>query len=275
MKIIDWHAGFVSAMKLELREYEDRLVYEEEYYLANRAQKLDLLIINNKSGEPIDNPIGSIFSRHNILEYKGVGDTLTYGAFYKTLAYTSLYLYEMHKDDVYSAKDYTMTFVRNAYPRKLFKQLKRDGLVCSERILGIYDVMGMQFRTQIIVSRMLPLGIAIWLRSLTRKGTVIDVENITAGTFGLDKKHKDYADNVMDVFANANRDVMVRIKKEESPVCKAINELFADEARELKAQLEQKDAQIAQQNIELKDLRNASEENIRLKSLLAANNIAY
>lgn len=101
MSNIDWHAGFVSAMRLELRAYEDVLIYEEEHHLANRAQRLDLLIIKNDRGIKIDNPIGRIFSRYNILEYKGVGDTLTYGKFYKTLAYTSLYLYDKRRKKIW------------------------------------------------------------------------------------------------------------------------------------------------------------------------------
>ena len=47
MNIIDWHVGFVSAMKLELIESKDNLIYDEEHHIANRAQRIDLLIIKN------------------------------------------------------------------------------------------------------------------------------------------------------------------------------------------------------------------------------------
>ncbi len=76
MQKIDWHAGFVSAIKLELREYDECLTYEEEHYIANRAQRLDLLIIKNDALDVIDNPIARIFGKFNIFEYKGIGDTL-------------------------------------------------------------------------------------------------------------------------------------------------------------------------------------------------------
>ena len=66
MKKIDWHAGFVSAMKLEFIENEQDLIYDEEHPVANRAQRIDLLIIKNNNNVRIRNPIGAIFSRFNI-----------------------------------------------------------------------------------------------------------------------------------------------------------------------------------------------------------------
>ena len=57
MKNIDWHAGFVFAMKLELIENEKDLIYEEEHLIANRAQRIDLLIIKNSNDVTIRNPI--------------------------------------------------------------------------------------------------------------------------------------------------------------------------------------------------------------------------
>ena len=124
MRRIDWHAGFVSAMKLELIDNEKDLVYDEEHPLANRAQRIDLLIIKNEKDVPILNPIGAIFSKFNICEYKSPDDSLTYGDFYKILAYTGLYLNETRKNQKYGAGAFTMTFVTEAHPYRLLKLLK-------------------------------------------------------------------------------------------------------------------------------------------------------
>lgn len=70
MKKIDWHAGFVSAMKLELIENEKDLIFDEEHPIANRAQRIDLLIIKNENSAVIRNPIGTLFRKFNICEYK-------------------------------------------------------------------------------------------------------------------------------------------------------------------------------------------------------------
>ena len=37
MRIIDWHAGFISAVKLELIENEKDLIYEEEHLIAKQS----------------------------------------------------------------------------------------------------------------------------------------------------------------------------------------------------------------------------------------------
>ena len=94
---INWHEGFVSAMKLDLMENENDLQYNKEYWLTGKHQRIDLLIIKNESLAQIRNPIGAIFSKYNICEYKSPSDSLTYGDFFKILAYTGLYLDERDK----------------------------------------------------------------------------------------------------------------------------------------------------------------------------------
>ncbi len=258
---IDWHAGFVSAIKLELREYDNYLTYEEEHYIANRAQRLDLLIIKNNALDVIGNPIARIFGKFNIFEYKGIGDTLSYGDFYKTLAYTSLYLYEKKTDETYSADSYTMTFVRNSYPRKLIAHLQRDGITCTEYVPGYISVEGAIFKTQILITGRMAPGENIWLKSLTDSGTKNDLNYIISRTAELDKKYRDEADNVMDVFASANSELMQIVDKEEEAMCEAIEQWYAKRHKE---EFEEMNRQLANINEELankdEELANKAEE---------------
>ena len=92
MKKIDWHSGFVNAMKLELLANEKDLEYEDEHLIANRAQRIDLLIIKKIRTVRIVNEVGAIFDKYNIVEYKSPEDSLTLGDFYKVLGYTGIYL---------------------------------------------------------------------------------------------------------------------------------------------------------------------------------------
>ena len=259
MQKIDWHAGFVSAIKLELREYDECLTYEEEHYIANRAQRIDLLIIKNDALDVIDNPIARIFGKFNIFEYKGIGDTLSYGDFYKTLAYTSLYLYEKKTDETYSSDSYTMTFVRKSYPRKLIAHLKRDGIMCTEYAPGYINVEGAIFKTQILITGRMSPGENIWLKSLTDSGTKNDLNYIISRTTELNQKYRDEADNVIDLFASANSELMQIINKEEKAMGKAIDKWYAERHKEeieekdkLIAELIKKNKQIAEENASLK-----------------------
>ena len=245
MKIIDWHAGFVSAMKLELIANERDLVYDEEHPLANRAQRIDLLIIRNDNSVKIVNSIGGIFSKFNICEYKSPGQSLTYGDFYKILAYTGLYLNETQHNRNYNACDYTMTFVRESHPYNLFKRLAEDGIRIEDNNQGIYRLYNnLPFATQVIVTKEIPDNRKSWLKCLTRSGTVSELESILENTPALDVHNKRYADNMMDIFTSANRELVSKQIKEEPEMCNAVNELFADEIAEMKVIIADKDALI-------------------------------
>ena len=73
---IQWHPGFVAAMRLELREDREGLVFQEEYNLNTKPLEVDLLVIKKEPTAIISNEIGSFFRGHNIMEYKSPDDSL-------------------------------------------------------------------------------------------------------------------------------------------------------------------------------------------------------
>ena len=260
MKKIDWHAGFVSAMKLEFVENEKDLIYDEEHHVANRAQRIDLLIIKNNNSVKIHNPLGAIFARYNICEYKGPDQSLTYSDFYKVIAYTSLYLGETQKGENHDSVEYTMTFVRESHPYSLFKRLTNDGIIVTDNGQGIYRLSNnLPFATQVIITKEIPDVNRSWIKCLTKKGTVSNLDAIMANTPKLDNHNKSYADSVMDIFTSANTR-LVKEQIKEPAMCNAVNELFADQIKEkdiiianMGSQLADKDSQIANMGSQLAD----------------------
>ena len=232
MKKIDWHSGFVNAMKLELLANEDDLEYEDEHLIANRAQRIDLLIIKKMRSVEIVNEVGTLFDKYNILEYKSPDDSLTLGDFYKVFAYTGIYLEELHRYDEYGRDAFTMTFVRRRKPIKLFELLRRDKHEVFHARKGIYEIKGhLPFRTQVIVTREWDdeeAEIHTWLRSLTNKSKGKELEGIRAATPKLSDQHKKLADGLINVFAAANMEYMRGIKEDDSIMSEVVNELFAD-----------------------------------------------
>ena len=237
MKKIDWHSGFVNAMKLELLANEKDLEYEDEHLIANRAQRIDLLIIKKIRTVRIVNEVGAIFDKYNIVEYKSPEDSLTLGDFYKVLGYTGIYLEELRKYDEYGRDAFTMTFVRRRKPAKLFEHLKRDGHELVHARKGIYEIKGhLPFRTQVIVSREWDdeeAEIHTWLRSLTNESKGKELNGILISAPKLGQEHKQLVDGVMNVFTRANIE-LIREAKEEPTMCEAINELFAEETKKEK-----------------------------------------
>ncbi len=232
MKKIDWHSGFVNAMKLELLANEDDLEYKDEHLIANRAQRIDLLIIKKMRSVEIVNEVGTLFDKYNILEYKSPDDSLTLGDFYKVLAYTGIYLEELHRYDEYGRDAFTMTFVRRRKPIKLFELLRRDKHEVFHARKGIYEIKcHLPFRTQVIVTREWDdeeAEIHTWLRSLTNKSKGKELEGILAATPKLSDQHKKLADGLINVFAAANMEYMRGIKEDDSIMSEVVNELFAD-----------------------------------------------
>ena len=261
MKKIDWHAGFVSAMKLEFVENEKDLIYDEEHHVANRAQRIDLLIIKNNNSVKIHNPIGAIFARYNICEYKGPDQSLTYSDFYKVIAYTSLYLGETQKEKNHDSVEYTMTFVRESHPYSLFKRLTDDGIIITDTGQGIYRLTNnLPFATQVIVTKEIPDVNRSWIKCLTKRGTICDLDTIIANTPKLEAHNKSHADNVMDIFTSANTE-LVNEQIKEPDMCNAVNELFADQIKEkdiiianMDSLLADKDSQIADMNSQIADM---------------------
>ncbi len=128
------HPVFAAAVNLELMESRDGLVFEREYNLNTKPLEIDLLIIRKDKTTRVENEIGHIFRRHNILEYKLPEDHLNIDSFYKAQAYAALYKSYGETVDAIKADDITVTLVREARPKGLFRYFEENG--CQESIIS-------------------------------------------------------------------------------------------------------------------------------------------
>lgn len=76
-----------------MQKYQNRkeLEFKKEYNLSQKPLQIDLLIVEKRGDVQIENEIGHIFRKHNIVEYKPPEDGLTIDDFFKTLGYAYLY----------------------------------------------------------------------------------------------------------------------------------------------------------------------------------------
>lgn len=145
-----------GATELELKQNKADLEFETEYILNKEPVKMDMLIIKKQPDVTIKNEIGRIFRGHNIVEFKGSGDVLNIDVYHKVIAYACLYKSMGRLVDERPAKDITVTMIREAYPRELFKTFAEADISFEERFPGIYYLTGnVMFPTQIIVTRRL------------------------------------------------------------------------------------------------------------------------
>ena len=240
MKKKYWHAAFCGATKWELKENKKDLSFESEHELSQRPIKVDMLVVKKNQDAVIKNEIGRIFRGHNIIEFKGSGDSLNIDDYYKTLAYASLYKSLGEYVNEIPAEEVTVTILREAYPRELFSTLRKAGTEIEEKYKGIFYLSGkIMFPTQVIVTKELSREHS-GLKILSKAAKKEDVENFLEETVNAkDQGDRENIDAILQVSVGANRSLysMIREGKE---MCTALEELMADviEEKERKAKKE-------------------------------------
>jgi hypothetical protein len=183
---LQWHPAFCAATELELRQDLDVLELIPEYNLSKKPLQIDLVIIKKMDWKrTLQNEIGHIMRGHNILEYKGPGDELTIDSFFKVIGYASLYKAQGIAVNKISASEVTVSFFRNAYPKALFQELKKEGYILKKMYPGIYYVRGkVPFPVQVVVTSQLERKAHCSLRVLT---TQVEMQDAGCRTiFGTD-----------------------------------------------------------------------------------------
>lgn len=88
---LQWHPAFGAALRITLQDELQYLEMQEEYLLSKQPLQMDILIIKKLKDVPIRKTIGRIFRKHNIIEYKSPGDSLSINDFYKVYGYACIY----------------------------------------------------------------------------------------------------------------------------------------------------------------------------------------
>lgn len=217
---IQWHQGFYGSVELELRAWQDSLVFEKEHELSKQPVRMDMLIVKKKRDIQIDIPFGRIFRQYNILEYKSPEDGLTIDDFFKVIGYAGLYKGLGKNVDEISAKELTVSLFRHRHPRRLFQALEDMGAAISRAEQGIYYVSGFfNIPVQVVATGELPASghsslrllsshleweeFRVFLegaREMIRPG---DLENVRA---------------ILEVSASANPELLEKVRRDEHMV---------------------------------------------------------
>ena len=140
------------------------------------------------------------------MEYKSPEDHLNIDTFYKAAAYACLYKSCGAKVDAIKADDITVSLVRDIKPLGLLQYLKKQGFLITNPYRGIYYIEGkVLFPTQIVVTRELGEDIHIWLRALSEKISMQEMEALVEKVRELEGKlNRELADSVLEVSIQAN-----------------------------------------------------------------------
>lgn len=223
-----WHPAFYGAMHLELKENKEDLEFTEEMILNTLPLRVDMLIVKKRHPCTIQNEIGRIFRKHNLIEYKSPEDSLNYDVFLKGIAYTYLYKSNETYMDEILLEDVTLSFIRERKPRKLFEKLRDEKFVIEEQWPGIYyiDKAG-YIKIQVVVSKELSLESHIWLNSLSEKIDFQQVTRLIEITQTLDcLDDKNYSDSLWEVVASVNKETIQKAWEDKDMAAKALVEIM-------------------------------------------------
>ena len=228
-----WHQGFYGAAQLEFRDDKDNLLFDTEHYLSKEAIRMDMLIVKKIKEFSTKNPIGHLFKKHNVIEYKSPNDGLTIDDFSKTIGYACLYKSLAEKTDEIPLNEITVSLVRERYPRKLIYALINNGYSITEYCSGIYYVTGnLMFATQIIVTSRLDKEHQ-WLRVLSANAKEEDIINFAYASKDLTTQGEhNNVDAIYQISVMANIDLYEELKRRKPLMCEALRILMKDELDE-------------------------------------------
>ena len=178
---------------------------------------MDLLIIEKRKNVQIQNEIGRIFRRHNVIEYKSPDDGMTIDDFFKTLGYAYLYKGLGEKVDQIPLEELTISLFRAIVPKQLFNKLAGYGYAIEMQVSGIYYVQGLAIPAQIIVTSELELQNHESLKVLSKSAEKEDIQKFTE----MAKNFKEPGDK--EKYDEVRRS---------TGMCEALRELMKDEIEE-------------------------------------------
>lgn len=128
------------------------------------------------------------------------------------------------------AEELTVSLFREAYPKKLFRELQNRGYLIEERYAGIYYVTGkLPFPMQIIVLSRLNRLAHSSLRILSAK---VDIEDIKIflkqAEQTTDLRERNNIDAVLQASVSANYEAYQEVRRD-AGMCEALRQLMKEE----------------------------------------------
>lgn len=226
-----WHPAFCAAARLELIFNKDELDFREEYNLNRKPLQIDLLIIEKKQGADVEiqNEIGKIFRKYNIIEYKSPKDNLTIDDFFKTLGYAYIYKGLGESVNQVPLHELTISLVREKKPKKLLRELENCNCRYEEVADGIYYIYGLLIPAQIIVTKQLNSREHSCLRILSPEACEDEVREFLFRAKDLtDPGARADIDAVLQVSVSENMKLYDQVRRD-LDMCEALKILMKDE----------------------------------------------
>ena len=173
------------------------------------------------------------------------------------------------------AEDLTLTMIREAYPRELFRILEESGVVIIEKYKGIYYLTGkVLFETQIIVTGAMDGKKHPGLKILSKNAEEEDVRRfLQEAEQAKEPGERNNIDAVLQVSVSENAELFEKIRRDEK-MCQALRELMKEEIAEERA-AEKKDTMLDNIRKLMKNMKLIAEQAMNTLEIPAAEQSKY
>ena len=223
----NWHEAIFCAVQIDLKNYSHLLEYHNEYTLSANKNRIDILVIKKQTDFQIPKHIASIFRTYNIFENKGLSDTLTKKAYYKTNGHACYYIDSLPKEIDIDRRDVTLTFISFKYPRKLFRHLSKEcNLTIEKPFPGVYYIVKDMYPAQVLVLHELSPEDSMYLYCLQKNIDDPKMIDTLLNNYKANKNNKLYTDYM-------NQFLYSRTKGDPLMVCEGIFKLYGTSSKEI------------------------------------------
>lgn len=214
---IDWHSGFAGGLELSFRKYRNDIKIEREISLSKEPLRIDFMVIKKDHQLIVDNSVGRIFRKYNIIEYKNPTDTLNIDVVWKCIGYAGIYKGYAKTVNEIPDTELTISIFRNSKPVKLLEDMEQAGRVVDNPCPGIYRINGLSILPlQIVVPPELEEddfnAIRLLMAKADKEGLVEFLKEASRYT---EKEDRLNASVVLHVISAVNEDLIRAITEEQ------------------------------------------------------------
>ena len=234
----NWERSASAALGFSLSRYKDRLQKRDLVKLNTKPREIDVQIIDKQYGsERIDNAIGHLFERHNLIELKNPYEQLNIDVIWKGISYAAQY--KSTGTDKQTGKkgvdaipidEVTLTFIRISKPINLFKYMKKRGYGIEQHYPGVYYITGIaDIRMQIVVGKELKGDEFVTLRVQGSNASEQDIRKIISFAKTLeDENDREMAEEIIKISLTENRETYNRLKEVDEEMKDVLEEFMED-----------------------------------------------
>lgn len=244
---VDYHAGFISALKATYDDRYDSLETIKEYVLGERPPRLDAIVLKKRDNVRLTDSVGSFFRRHNVFEFKGYGDGISINDFYKAQAYALLYMTVERTVNEVPPDTVTVTVMQTRHPRAVCSHLTERGCEIVERADGILEVRGPQTLFPYQIVNVSKLGNEWAAFKLIAPGATIDEAEAVLNEYehAANEPLRHHLAAVARIGAQSNPSLFGSMLKEKN-MDETIRTIFGDEIdKQLALEREEREKEIA------------------------------